>query len=88
LRPVYDQHLPPFHCINLRFPPKKIKAWFVDIDGSKERAFRAVARSPLFPSKIVETKNGLHIYFSAIQFVQLANQHLSLFLRFSFLLFF
>jgi hypothetical protein len=43
----------------------RIKAWFVDIDMSKSEAFRRVFKSPLSPSKVIETKNGIQLHFYA-----------------------
>lgn len=44
----------------------KINSWICDIDeGCKESQWERIQGSPLFPSMIVETKNGYHIYFNA-----------------------
>lgn len=46
---------------------KVIRAWHVDIDkGDKKSQLRKIADGPLYPSKIIESKNGFHVYFNAI----------------------
>lgn len=45
----------------------KIKAWHVDMDqGTKKEQEIKINNSPLWPSRIVESKNGFHLYFNAI----------------------
>jgi len=47
---------------------KRITAWHVDIDkGSKQEQILKINNSPIWPSRIVESKNGFHIYFNAIE---------------------
>jgi hypothetical protein len=44
----------------------KINAWHVDIDkGSKPEQLLKIKNSPIYPSRIVESKNGYHLYFNA-----------------------
>ena len=44
----------------------RIRAWAIDIDeGTKSEQQARIARSPLSPSSIVETKNGYHVYWYA-----------------------
>lgn len=43
-----------------------IKFWFVDIDtGTKEEQMLRIRRSPLFPTWVVETVRGYHVYWRA-----------------------
>lgn len=45
---------------------KNITAWHVDIDkGSKAEQIIKINSSPIWPSRLVESKNGFHIYFNA-----------------------
>lgn len=45
----------------------RIRAWAIDLDdGTKEQQRRRIARSPLIPSSIVETKSGYHVYWYAL----------------------
>lgn len=43
----------------------KINSWFVDIDFQKDDIDKLIAKSPLYPSMVVETKRGYHLYFNA-----------------------
>jgi hypothetical protein len=44
----------------------RIRAWAIDLDAGDKASQRArVARSPVVPSSIVETKNGYHVYWYA-----------------------
>lgn len=44
----------------------QIRAWHVDIDGlPKVDQVRLINSSPIYPSKVIESKNGYHIYFNA-----------------------
>jgi len=46
---------------------KAIKAWHVDIDeGTKREQILKINSSPIWPSRVVESKNGFHVYFNAI----------------------
>lgn len=46
---------------------KKILYWHIDIDkGSKEQQFQKIKEAPVWPSKIIESKNGFHVYFEAV----------------------
>lgn len=46
---------------------RAIRSWVVDIDtGTKGEQQERVLRSPLKPSRVVETRNGYHVYFDAI----------------------
>lgn len=42
-----------------------INSWFVDIDFQKDKLDDLIAKSPLYPSLVVETKRGYHLYFNA-----------------------
>ena len=44
----------------------KLRYWYCDIDSkaAKERLEHLLRRSPLLPSKVVETKNGYHLYWA------------------------
>lgn len=54
---------------------KRIKAWHVDIDdGSKEEQIIKINSSPIWPSRVVESKNGFHVYFNAVD-AQLCFHH-------------
>lgn len=44
---------------------KRIRAWHVDLDGDKKKHAIRINESPIYPSRIVESKNGYHIYFAA-----------------------
>lgn len=45
---------------------KRITAWAVDIDGGeKAEQWERIARAPIVPSLVVESKNGFHVYFNA-----------------------
>lgn len=44
---------------------KRIRCWAIDIDGRKEDQSALIAKSPLVPSMIVESKNGYHLYWFA-----------------------
>lgn len=45
----------------------KINAWAIDLDdGSKAEQMERINKAPIQPSYIIESKNGYHIYFSAI----------------------
>lgn len=55
---------------------KAIKAWHVDIDkGSKKEQILKINNSPIWPSRVVESKNGFHVYFNAIN-AQMVYHHL------------
>lgn len=45
----------------------KINAWYVEMDGNKPSQLLKIKDSPIFPSRVVESKNGYHIYFNAIE---------------------
>ena len=46
---------------------ERIRAWAIDLDeGTKAEQRERIQRSPLEPSSIVETKNGYHVYWYAI----------------------
>lgn len=45
---------------------KKIKSWAIDIDGCVKKDVIKKLKNYLFPSLIIETKNGLHIYWDAL----------------------
>lgn len=46
---------------------KKINYWYIDIDKcNKEDAFKKLLKSPALPTFIIETKNGYHVYWKAI----------------------
>jgi len=44
---------------------KRIKAWHVDMDGNKGEQLLKIKDSPIYPSRVVESKNGYHLYFNA-----------------------
>jgi hypothetical protein len=44
---------------------EKINAWHVEIDGDKPAQIIKINSSPIYPSRIVESKNGYHLYFFA-----------------------
>lgn len=46
---------------------KTIRYWYVEMDGDKGAQLLRIKKSPIYPSRIVESKNGYHIYFSAIE---------------------
>lgn len=42
----------------------KILGWYADLDnGTKEEQLALIKSSPVYPSEIIETKRGFHIYF-------------------------
>jgi hypothetical protein len=46
-----------------------IEFWFLDFDaknGTKEEHIARIEKSPIVPTYVVETKNGYHVYFKAI----------------------
>jgi len=44
----------------------RINAWAIDIDnGNKEKQLKLIEKAPLFPSLVVETKNGFHVYWNS-----------------------
>lgn len=45
---------------------KRINAWHVEIDGNKKAQLIKIKNSPIWPSRVIESKNGYHIYFNAI----------------------
>lgn len=51
----------PRRIVNL----KRIRAWHVEIDGNKPEQLLKIKSSPIYPSRVVESKNGYHIYFNA-----------------------
>lgn len=44
---------------------KKINSWYIDLDGNKESIIEKLNEG-LYPSYVVETKNGFHAYFYAL----------------------
>lgn len=44
----------------------KINAWYVEMDGEKPEQLLRIKNSPIYPSRVVESKNGYHVYFKAI----------------------
>lgn len=45
---------------------KQIRAWHVDIDkGDKHTQFERIKASPIYPSRIIESRNGFHVYFNS-----------------------
>lgn len=44
-----------------------INAWFVEMDGDKPAQLLRIKDSPIYPSRVVESKNGYHVYFNAIE---------------------
>jgi hypothetical protein len=44
----------------------KINSWYVEMDGEKPEQLLKIKDSPIYPSRVVESKNGYHLYFSAI----------------------
>lgn len=45
---------------------KKINSWYCDIDGFTGDIYTHMNKCPLFPSMIVKTKNGYHVYWNAV----------------------
>jgi hypothetical protein len=62
-----------FHTVNSFRGARKtenlaaINAWAIDIDcaGAKDACLELVKKSPLYPSLVVETGNGYHVYWNA-----------------------
>lgn len=61
-----------FHTVNAFRGPRRaeclaaINSWAVDIDGGTKAAQLAlIKKSPIFPSLVVETKSGYHVYWHA-----------------------
>lgn len=61
-----------FHTVQLfRGSRKKenldrITSWAIDIDkGTKEKQLALMKKSPLYPNLVIESKNGLHIYWNS-----------------------
>lgn len=45
---------------------KAIRAWYVEMDGDKRAQEVKIKDSPIYPSRIIESKNGYHVYFNAV----------------------
>jgi hypothetical protein len=47
---------------------KQINAWYVEIDGGdKKMQLERIRKTPIYPTRVVESKNGYHLYFNAIE---------------------
>ena len=44
---------------------RRIRSWITEIDGDKDAARERLERSPLVPSRVIESKNGFHAYWDA-----------------------
>lgn len=62
-----------FHTVNQFSGPRRkenlthINAWAIDIDrGNKDEQLERIENAPLWPSLVVETRNGFHVYWNAL----------------------
>lgn len=44
---------------------ERIYSWFIEIDGNKDEQLLKIQNAPLYPSQVIESKNGYHIYYYA-----------------------